>query len=198
MPFAPSFSSWLYGALLAGAVGLGLPAGVLVVSAGVLYGPGWGLAVVLTGEALGLAFNWRLCRGVLRPRVQRWLARQRRGRRLWRLQQRPASLRLLVLLRLAAIPMNLVNAACALGPTPLRSYALASLMLVPRFTLMVWAGALGASASRGSLAPWQLLARAVALAATVVVLWLLARALRGGLESTESTLAQPDSPESAA
>ena len=116
-----------------------LAGSALVVGGGVLFGPWIGVLTVLSGEALGLALNWRLCRGVLRPRVQRWLARQRRGRRLRRLLQRPASLRLILLLRLAAIPMNLVNAACALGPTPLRSYGLASLILVPRFTLMVLA-----------------------------------------------------------
>ena len=186
---------FLYLLLVAMAVGLGLPAGPLVVGGGVLFGPWIGLATVLTGEALGLTLNWSLCRGVLRPRMQRWLARQRRGRWLRRLLQQPASLRLMLLLRLAAIPMNLVNAACALGPTPLRPYALASLMLVPRFTLMVLAGALGASASQGGLAPLPLLVRAVALAATAVVLVLLARSLRQGLEPSEAGEAAPDSPE---
>ena len=33
----------------------------------------------------------------------------------------------MVLLRLALIPMNLVNASCALSPTPARTYALACL-----------------------------------------------------------------------
>lgn len=186
---------FLYLLLVALVVGLGLPGGALVVGGGVLFGPWVGLATVLGGQALGLTVNWRLCRGVLRPRVQRWLARQRRGRRLQRLLQQPASLRLLLLLRLAAIPMNLVNAACALGPTPLRAYATASLMLAPRFTLMVLAGALGASASRGGLAPLQLLARAVALAATLVLALLLARSLRRGLEASEPGDAEPDAPE---
>ena len=163
------------------AVCFGLPGGalvvgggVLVVGGGVLFGPWIGVLTVLSGEALGLLLNWRLCRGVLRPRVQRWLAAQRRGQRL----------RLLLLLRLAAIPMNLVNAACALGPTSPRAYALAILMLVPRFTLMVWAGALGASAGRGGLVPLQLLAQAVALTATAVVILQLARSLRRGLKTT--------------
>ena len=152
------------------AVCFGLPGGALVVGGGVLFGPWIGVLTVLSGEALGLLLNWRLCRGVLRLRVQRWLAAQR--------------LRLLLLLRLAAIPMNLVNAACALGPTSPRAYALASLMLVPRFTLMVWAGALGASAGRGGLVPLQLLAQAVALTATAVVILQLARSLRRGLKTT--------------
>jgi len=103
-----------------------------------------------------------------------------------------------VLLRLAAIPMNLVNAACALGPTPLRSYALASLVLVPRFSLMVWAGSLGAQAARGALSPLALTLRAVALAATAAVLWLLARSLRRGLEPIELQEAEPDTPETPA
>ncbi len=75
---------------------------------------------------------------------------------------------------------------------------LASLMLVPRFTLMVWAGALGASAGRGALAPVQMLSRGVALAATALVLWLLARSLRRGLEPIELEQAEPDSPETQA
>jgi uncharacterized membrane protein YdjX (TVP38/TMEM64 family) len=194
----PSIHPSLYLLLLSAAVGLGLPAGPLVVGAGALFGAWIGVPVVLAGEALGLALNWRLCRGLLRPRLQAWLERRRRGRRLRLLLQQPAGVRLIVLLRLAAIPMNLVNAACALGPTPLRSYALASLVLVPRFSLMVWAGSLGAQAARGALSPLALTLRAVALAATAAVLWLLARSLRRGLEPIELQEAEPDTPETPA
>jgi uncharacterized membrane protein YdjX (TVP38/TMEM64 family) len=174
----PPIPPWPYALVLATAVGLGLPAGALVVGAGALFGPGIGLLTVLIGEALGLTLNWRLCRGWLRPRVQRWLGRQRRGQLLEGLLQAPASLRLLLLLRLALIPMNLVNAACALGPTPLRRYALASLMLVPRFSLLVGAGELLKGAAGGSLGPAALALRAVALLATAAVLVLLSRGLR--------------------
>jgi uncharacterized membrane protein YdjX (TVP38/TMEM64 family) len=99
------------------------------------------------------------------------------------LLQRPASLRLMLLLRLAAIPMNLVNAACALGPTPLRPYAVASLMLVPRFMLLVLAGDVGAEALRGTVSPLTTAAHAVALAATAWALVLLARGLRHSLQT---------------
>jgi uncharacterized membrane protein YdjX (TVP38/TMEM64 family) len=173
----------LYALVLAVAVGLGLPGGALVVGAGALFGPAIGLLTVLMGQAVGLAANWRLCRGWLRPRVQRWLARQPQGRRWQGLLQRPASLRLMVLLRLALIPMNVVNAACALGPSGPRRYALASLMLVPRFTLLVLAGELGAEAARGSVSPAALAYRAVALAATAAVLVLLAQGVRRELQS---------------
>ncbi|MFZ0408216.1 MAG: VTT domain-containing protein, partial [Cyanobium sp.] len=137
---------------------------------------------VLAGEALGLALNWQLCRGLLRPRIQRWLARQRRGRRLQRLLSRPASLRLMLLMRLALIPMNLVNASCALSPTPGRAYALACLVLIPRFALIVLAGAVGAEASRGALSPLGLAGRIVALAATAAVLLIVGRQLGRSLQ----------------
>ncbi len=171
-------SPLLYGLLLSACVALGLPAGVLVVGAGVVYGGVIGLAVVLAGQALGLVLNWQLCRGLLRPRIQRWLARQRRGRRLQRLLASPASLRLMLLLRLALIPMNLVNASCALSPTPWRAYALSCLGLVPRFAVMVLAGEVGAEASRGTLSPLAIAGRALALSASAAVLLIVGRSLR--------------------
>ena len=170
-------SPLLYAAVLAIAVGLGLPAGFLVVGAGTLFDPWLGLGTVLAGEAIGLVLNWRLCRGVLRPRMQRWLAHQRRGPCLHDLLLRSANLRLLLVLRLCLIPMNLVNAACALGATPVRPYALASLMLVPRFMLMVLAGSLGASAVRSSPTPLLAASRLVMVGATVAVVVLLVRRL---------------------
>jgi uncharacterized membrane protein YdjX (TVP38/TMEM64 family) len=136
-----------------------------------------GIVTVLVGQVAGMTLNWRLCRGVLRPRMQRWLEERRRGRRLRRILQQPANLRLLLLLRLAAIPMALVNVACAMGPTPLRPYVLASLVLVPRFSLIVVAGSLGAEAARGSLSPLALAARIVALLATAAVVVLLTQTL---------------------
>lgn len=68
---AISVHPWLYGLTLSTAVGLGLPAGVLVIGAGALFGPGLGLLTVLIAEAVGLVANWHLCRRQLRPRVQR-------------------------------------------------------------------------------------------------------------------------------
>ena len=172
----------LYGVLLAIAVGLGLPAGVLVVGAGALFGPGLGLLAVLAGEAAGLVANWWLCRRVLRPRMQRWLQRRGKGRWLHTLLQQAAGLPVLVMLRLTLVPMNMVNAGCALGPTRLRPYGLACLALVPRFALMVWAGSVGAEASRGSLTPLALAARCVALVCTAAVLVLLGRGLHRALQ----------------
>jgi len=140
----PAINPCLYVLLLSTAVGLGWPAGALVVGAGALFGPWLGLVTVLIAQSIGLLVNWRLCRGLLRPKMERWLARTPKARRLEQLIGQPAGLKLLLLLRLALIPMNLVNAGCALGPTRLQPYALACFALIPRFALMVLAGATGA------------------------------------------------------
>ena len=174
----PAINPCLYVLLLSAAVGLGWPAGALVVGAGALFGPWLGLVTVLIAQSIGLLVNWRLCRGLLRPKMERWLARTPKARRLEQLIGQPAGLKLLLLLRLALIPMNLVNAGCALGPTRLQPYALACLALIPRFALMVLAGATGAESMRGNLSPLSLMGRCVALAASAVVVLLLGRRLQ--------------------
>jgi uncharacterized membrane protein YdjX (TVP38/TMEM64 family) len=174
----PAINPCLYVLLLSAAVGLGWPAGALVVGAGALFGPLLGLVTVLIAQAIGLLVNWRLCRGLLRPKMERWLARTPKARRLEQLIGQPAGLKLLLLLRLALIPMNLVNAGCALGPTRLQPYALACLALIPRFALMVLAGATGAESMRGNVSPLSLMGRWVALAASAVVVLLLGRRLQ--------------------
>lgn len=174
----PEINPCLYLLLLSAAVGLGMPGGALVVGAGALFGPWLGLFTVLLAQAIGLLLNWRLCRGLLRPKMERWLARTPKARLLERLIGQPAGLKLLLLLRLALIPMNLVNAGCALGPTRLQPYALASLALIPRFALMVLAGATGAEAMRGNLSPLSLTARWLAVAASAAVLLVVARRLQ--------------------
>jgi uncharacterized membrane protein YdjX (TVP38/TMEM64 family) len=178
----PDVQPYLYAVVLAAAVGLGLPAGTLVIGAGALYGPQTGLLTVLAAEIVGLAINWRLCRGVLRPRFMRWLQGRKRGRTLRSLLLQPAELRELVLLRLAMIPMNLVNAGCALGPTRLGPYGLASLVLAPRFAVMVLAGAAGGAAARDALTPLGWTGRALAVLATAAIGMILLRRWRQALQ----------------
>lgn len=195
LPLAPLLGEpiqpLMVGLLLAAGVGLGLPGGALVMLAGALFGSAVGLLTVVIAQAVGLTINWHLCRGVLRPRLQRWLAASRRGRRLERLLQRPASLGLMVLLRLALIPMTLVNASCALSPTAPRPYALACLVLLPRFALLVVAGDLGAAALRGSLSPVSLALRLVALVATGAALLLLAKGVSRQLRRSSTDPEEP-------
>jgi uncharacterized membrane protein YdjX (TVP38/TMEM64 family) len=134
--------------------------------------------MVLIAEAVGLILNWQLCRGLLRPRVQRLLTNTRHSRLIEQLMTQPAGIRLLILLRLALLPMNLVNAGCALGPTEPKTYTLASLALIPRFALMVMAGATGAETMRKSLGPLTTTSHWIALTASMATLLLLAKQLQ--------------------
>ena len=159
----------LYSLLLAGGVGAGLPMGAAVVAAGALFGSGLGLAVVLSGETLGLLFNWHLCRRWARPRMLRRLQRHRLGAWVQTACSRELSWQTLVLLRLAFIPMLVVSAGCALSSTRWQPYALASLVLILRFGVMVQLGALGSEAISGELSLLKLTLGLVAFAATLSI-----------------------------
>ena len=55
-------------------------------------------------QAIALLLNWVLCRGLLRPKMERWLARTPKARLLEQLIGQPAGLKFLLLLRLELIP----------------------------------------------------------------------------------------------
>jgi uncharacterized membrane protein YdjX (TVP38/TMEM64 family) len=166
-----------YALLLAGGVALGLPMGAAVVSAGALFGGPMGLVIVVLGQAVGLVINWNLCRHWCRD----WMLhrfRRRRWRWLLTFSGSCLSWQLLLLLRLALLPMTLVSAGCALSATAWRPYALTSLVLVLRFTLMVQGGAIGVQAITGHLSTASMLLTLTAVLATLVLAWLSAMRLR--------------------
>ena len=159
----------LYALLLACGVGVGLPMGAAVVGAGALYGGSVGVAVVLIGEAIGMLINWNLCRYGYR----RWMVHRLRQRRRWRWLMDATATRFswqtLLLLRLALVPMLVVNACGALSATPWQPYALTSLALLARFTVMVQAGVMGTDVMQGSLSAQQLILGLVGMGATLAL-----------------------------
>lgn len=176
-----------YTAVLALGVGLGLPMGAMVVGAGVVFGGVVGVVVVAIAQVIGLVVNWRLCRHWYR----RWVIRRLQHRRRWPWLLAAIDTRLnwqtLLLLRLALLPMALVSACCALSATAWRPYALSSLVLLPRFALMVQAGAFGAATVRGTASVEQQLLALAAAVATVTAAALTARSVRGRLAMVEMT-----------
>lgn len=175
-------SPWIYGLLLAVGVGLGLPMGAAVVGAGALFGGLIGLVVVLVAQAVGLAFNWHLCRHWGRA----WIVQRLQSRRRWQWLLTLSGTRLswptLLLLRLALLPMALVSACCALSATSWRPYAVTSLALVLRFALMVQAGALGVDAISGQFSIASALLTATAAVATAALAWMSGVQLRRRLK----------------
>jgi uncharacterized membrane protein YdjX (TVP38/TMEM64 family) len=178
MGSASSLHPLLFALLLGCGVGLGLPMGAAVVGAGALYGGSVGVAVVLIGEAIGMLINWNLCRYGYR----RWMVHRLRQRRRWRWLMDATATRFswqtLLLLRLALVPMLVVNACGALSATAWQPYALTSLVLVVRFTLMVQAGALGTGVLRGSLSAQQQILGLLSAVATLALAAAVTRRLR--------------------
>jgi uncharacterized membrane protein YdjX (TVP38/TMEM64 family) len=167
----------LFFLLLAGAVATDLPAVALVFLAGSLYGFSAGLSIVLAAEAVGLVLNWQLCRGLLRPRVTRWLQTMQRGEWIRPALNQPIKLKTLVLIRLSLIPTTIVNAVAALGPTSGLTYGIASLTLIPRFALIVKAGVLSEELIISSTHTGTPLLRLISFTATCLLLILLAKRL---------------------
>lgn len=167
-----------YGLLLAGGVGLGLPMGPAVLAAGALFGGALGLAVVAAAQVVGLTLNWHLCRRWCRGWIVRRVQRRQRWRWLQQACHTPLSMRSLLLMRLALLPTALVSACCALSATDWRPYALASLALLVRFTMVVQVGALGADALNGELSSISTAVMVVAGVATAALAWICGIRLR--------------------
>lgn len=190
LPELSQTSAFTYALLLAGGVSLGLPMGAAVVAAGALFGGVRGAAIVILAQAIGLAINWHVCRTWCRGWLMRRLQRRKRAQWLFGLTQQSISIPVLVLLRLAPLPMTVVSACCALSSTGWRPYALASTTLVLRFALMVQFGALGADAVEGHLSVLSTVMTAVAAAATLTLTWLSSQRLKR-LIRTNHNLADP-------
>jgi len=179
-------SPLVYVLLLAGGVGLGLPMGPVVVGAGALYGGVSGLVVVLIAQGAGLTINWHVCRHWCRG----WIRRRFESRRRWQWMLTFSNTCLpwptLLLLRLALLPMTMVNAMCALSSTRWQPYAFTSLAMVLRFAVMVQVGALGVEAATGHLNGVSAAMTMIATAATVALAWLSGIRLRGLMTQPQS------------
>ena len=171
-------SPLVYVLLLAGGVGLGLPMGPVVVGAGALYGGVTGFVVVVIAQGAGLTINWHVCRHWYRD----WIRRRFQSRRRWQWMLTFSNTCLpwptLLLLRLALLPMTMVNAMCALSSTRWQPYAFTSLAMLLRFAVLVQVGALGVEAATGHLNRVSFAMTVIAAAATVALAWLSGLQLR--------------------
>lgn len=117
-----------------------LPATVFQVGAGLAWGPGLGLVLVLAADVLGAAVGFALARRWGMPLLQRWLAPATIGR-LQGLAGR-MSWRAVMLLRLLPGPAYpLVSFAAGLSPLGALPYMAASFAgVLPSLALLVLAG----------------------------------------------------------
>jgi uncharacterized membrane protein YdjX (TVP38/TMEM64 family) len=163
-----------------------LPGSILMVGAGVAYGPIWGTLIASPVSALAATAAFLVGRTVARRRVAAWAARDPRFAAI-DAAVGDQGLKLVILVRLSPlIPFNVLNYALGLTRVRTRDFALGSLIgMLPVTFLYVYAGSLVgdlALASRnGAGHPWRPVVSAVGLAATLAVTIYLTRLAKRAL-----------------
>jgi uncharacterized membrane protein YdjX (TVP38/TMEM64 family) len=161
-----------------------LPASVLTVAAGAMFGSVRGVALVSVGSTLGAAGAFALARWLARDAVARWLAGNEKFRQLDALTARHGAIIVAITRLVPIFPFNLLNYGFGLTRVPFWTYLFWSwLCMLPGTVLYV----VGADAITRGLAegrvPWALLA---ALAVALGILALLVRHARRLLARREA------------
>jgi uncharacterized membrane protein YdjX (TVP38/TMEM64 family) len=163
-----------------------LPASVLTVAAGAMFGSVTGVVLVSIGSTLGAAGAFALARWFARDAVSRWLEGNERFRRLDALTERHGAIIVAIMRLVPIFPFNLLNYGFGLTRVSFGTYIFWSwLCMLPGTVLyVVGADAVAQGLAEGRV-PWALLG---ALVAAIVVLGLLVRHARRMLALREAAL----------
>ncbi len=129
-----------------GVIGTFLPASILTLGAGALFGVVGGTIVVAIGATIAATLAFLLARTILRKRVERWAADHPKFRAIDRAIAREGA-KIVVLVRLSAVfPFLFVNYAFGLTSIRLVPYVLATFFgILPLTFAFVYLGAAGAA-----------------------------------------------------
>lgn len=156
-----------------------LPASVLGIAAGALFGVAGGFAAAAGGTMAGALIAFGLARSLLRPWIARWVGERPAlarfdhalGRDGWRL---------VCLVRISPVmPFAVTSYALGLSSVGFRAYALGTLAALPALAAYVVAGSMagfGALHLSAGVGAWAGLA--LGAAATLALAWYLARLVR--------------------
>ncbi|HQT87370.1 MAG TPA: VTT domain-containing protein [Acidiphilium sp.] len=180
---------WLIFALLQALVALigFLPASLLGLAAGAVYGVALGFGLSATGILLGAAIAFALTRSALRPTIAQRLAASRRLARLDHAVGRDGW-RLVLLMRVSPVmPFSLTSYALGLSAISPRDYALGTLAALPALLLYVAIGTLSRSglAALHGHALIHLVLIGVAIIATALLTFRLGRLITNALGSSD-------------
>jgi uncharacterized membrane protein YdjX (TVP38/TMEM64 family) len=164
-----------------------VPSSLLMMSAGMAYGPIWGTLIASPASVVAATLAWFVGRTVARRRVARWAAADPRFEAL-DAAVADRGLQIVTLVRLSPLfPFTLLNLAFGVTTVRLRDYALGSLVgLLPVTVLYVYIGsvvgdlALGRGAAAAA-SPSRHALTAVGLAATIAVTVYVTRLARKAL-----------------
>ena len=172
----------LYALVYALACVLFVPASILTLGAGAIYGLGVGVGVVVVGATLGATLSFLLARTLLRGRIEAMTRDNPRFRSLDRAIAREGA-KIVFLVRLAPVfPFTYINYAFGLTGIATLPYVLASLVgMLPGTFAYVYLGSAAAGAAGGAGTTRkivQIVGAACAVAVTVFVARLATRAIR--------------------
>ncbi len=169
-----------------------LPASVLTVAAGAMFGSAQGVALVSVGSTLGAAGAFALARWLARDAVSRWLADSEKFRQLDALTGRHGAIIVAITRLVPIFPFNLLNYGFGLTRIPFWTYLFWSwLCMLPGTVLyVVGADAIARGLAEGRV-PWALVA---ALAVALGILALLVRHARRLLARREASAPPEERP----
>ncbi len=157
-----NFQSWvvslgpvgwvLYALVYAVCCVLFVPASILTLGAGALYGLGKGTAIVLAGATLGATLSFLLAKTVLRARIERKTAGNPKFAALDRAIAKEGA-KIVFLVRLSPVfPFTYINYAFGLTGVRTWPYVLASFVgMIPGTFAYVYLGAAAATAASGQM-----------------------------------------------
>lgn len=171
---------FVFALVYAVAATLAIPASLLTVAAGAMFGSVVGVATVIAGATLGAAASFAIARWFARDAIAAWLGDNEKFCRLDSLTERHGAL-VVALTRLVPVfPFNLLNYGFGLTCVPFRTYLLWSFvcMLPGTVLYVVGADALTRGLAEGRV-PWALVGVFVlALSALALVVRRARRTLR--------------------
>jgi len=128
-----------------------VPASVMTIGAGVIFGVIPGTLVVICGGTVGATIAFLLARGVLRPRVERWAARDPRYWAIDRAVTREGT-KIVFLIRLSVLfPFTWVNYVLGLTGVRTGTYVMATLIgIAPATLAFVYIGAVAGEAANAA------------------------------------------------
>lgn len=125
------------------------PVSVLGVSAGALFGPWVGMALVFPAGLVSGSLMFGLGRGLLRERILVFVSRHPKFAAIDRMAGDQA-LKLNILTRLSPLNFGLASYTLATGRTTFRSYFLGLFAILPSLMAQVWFGSLARAAGQST------------------------------------------------
>jgi len=187
----------LYALVYAVCCVLFVPASILTLGAGALYGLWTGTAVVLAGATLGATLSFLLAKSVLRKRIERMTAGNAKFQALDRAIGKEGA-KIVFLVRLAPVfPFTYINYAFGLTGVRTLPYVVASFFgMIPGTFAYVYLGSAAAGAASGEADTTkkivQIAGAVVALVVTIFVARVATKAIRSaGIAEESSAAARP-------